>query len=116
MAELLLAHAGADRTAMLFEDERWSWPEYVAECAQRAALLADRLPAGAEPHVGVLLENTPEYAFWLGAAILSGATVVGINQTRRGAELARDVRHADCAVVITDAALAPLTDGLDLGA
>jgi fatty-acyl-CoA synthase len=115
MAELLLAHADAPRTAMRFEDQRWSWPEYVAGCAQRAALLADRLPAGAEPHVGVLLENTPEYAFWLGAAILSGATVVGINHTRRGGELARDVRHADCAFVVTDSSLASLTDGLDLG-
>ncbi|HVU72998.1 MAG TPA: long-chain-fatty-acid--CoA ligase [Mycobacteriales bacterium] len=115
MAELLLAHADADRPAMLFEDQRWTWPEYVAGCAQRAALLADRLPAGAHPHVGVLLDNTPEYAMWLGAAILSGTTVVGINQTRRGDELARDVRHADCAMLVTDSALAPLTAGLDLG-
>ena len=115
MAELLVAHALDDRPAMLFEDQRWSWPEYVAACAQRAALLTDRLPDSAPPHVGVLLDNTPEYAMWLGAAILSGATVVGINHTRRGEELARDVRHADCALLVTDTALAPLVDGLDLG-
>ena len=38
-------------------------------------------------HVGVLLENTPEFLFWLGGAAMTGATVVGINPTRRGKEL-----------------------------
>ena len=33
-------------------------------------------------HVGVLLENVPEFVFWLGGAALAGATVVGINPTR----------------------------------
>ncbi|MEU9007284.1 acyl-CoA synthetase, partial [Streptomyces sp. NPDC048551] len=42
----------------------------AAASAARAALLADLLPPGAEPHVGVLLDNTPEFPFWLGAAAL----------------------------------------------
>ncbi len=45
------------------------------------------------PHVGVLLGNVPEYLWWLGAAALAGATVVGINPTRRGDALAADVRR-----------------------
>ena len=53
-------------------------------------------------HVGVLLENTPEYVFLLAAAALSGAVVVGVNPTRRGEELARDVRHTDCQLFVTD--------------
>ena len=32
---------------------------------------------GAEPHVGVLLDNTPEYPLWLSAAALAGAAVAG---------------------------------------
>src|SRR5205085_12411136 len=85
-----------------------TWAEVVAECEARAATL--------EPgqHIGVLLENVPEYAFWLGAAALAGAVVVGINPTRRGEELARDIRHTDCSVVITDMDSAPLLNGLDL--
>ncbi len=59
--------------------------------------------------------NVPEYVFLLGGAALAGRVVVGINPTRRGDELARDIRHTDCAVVLTDAAQAPLLDGLDLG-
>ena len=68
------------------------------------------------PHVGVLLDNVPEYLFLLGGAALAGAVVVGINPTRRGAELARDIRHTDCQVIVTDSSYAQLLDGLDLGA
>jgi fatty-acyl-CoA synthase len=53
--------------------------------------------------------------FWIGAASLAGATLVGVNPTRRGAELAADIRHTDCDLIITDTAHAPLLDGLDTG-
>ncbi|MET9606125.1 AMP-binding protein [Streptomyces sp. NPDC006512] len=86
----------------------------VQEAAARAALLVDLLPPGAEPHVGVLLDNTPEFPFWLGAAALAGAAVAGINPTRRGPELARDVLHTDCRILVTEAAHLPLLRGLDL--
>ena len=39
---------------------------------------------------------------WLGAAALIDAAVVGINPTRRGAELARDITHADCQLIVTE--------------
>ncbi|MDK9500608.1 AMP-binding protein [Streptomyces katrae] len=84
------------------------------EAAARAALLADLLPAGAEPHVGVLLDNTPEFPSWLGAAALAGAAVAGINPTRRGPELARDILHTDCRILVTEPAHLPLLRGLDL--
>lgn len=74
------------------------------------------LPGDGPPHVGVLLDNVPEYLFLIGGATLSGRVLVGINPTRRGAELAGDIRHADCQVVITDTGHAGLLDDLDLGA
>lgn len=67
-------------------------------------------------HVGLLLENVPEYVFLLFGAALCGATVVGINPTRRGEELAGDIRHTDCQLVITDEAGSQLLAGVDLGA
>ncbi|OIJ62700.1 acyl-CoA synthetase [Streptomyces mangrovisoli] len=88
--------------------------EVAAGAAARAALLADLLPAGAEPHLGVLLDNTPEFVLWLGAAALAGAAVAGINPTRRGPELARDILHTECAVLVTERGRLPLLAGLDL--
>ncbi|MGZ8762962.1 MAG: AMP-binding protein, partial [Acidimicrobiia bacterium] len=89
-----------------------------AEVVREMEVRADRLRClvtADPPHVGVLLENTPEFVFLLGGAAVSGHVVVGLNLTRRGEELARDVRHTDCAVVLTDPAHAELLEGLDLG-
>ena len=116
IAGLLLARADDDNTALLFEDQRWSWRELVREAAARSALLRELRPPGRPWHVGVLLENTPEYVFLIAGAALCGATVVGVNPTRRGAELAADIRGTDCAVIVTDPAYGELLNGIDHGA
>ncbi|MBW8480764.1 AMP-binding protein [Actinomadura parmotrematis] len=108
-AELVLARAGDAHPGLLFEDEVRSWAEVVREARARAALLdAFPAPAGRPRHAGVLLENVPEYVYWILGAALAGATVVGINPTRRGAELAADVAHTDCDLIVTDTAHAGL--------
>ncbi len=114
VADLLLARADDGGTAVVAGEDRWTWAASVAASAARAGLLrsfGDLQP----PHVGVLLGNEPEYLFWLGAAALAGAVVVGVNPTRRGEALAGDVRRTDCRVLVTDAAGAALLDGLDIG-
>lgn len=113
-AELLLARADDDHSAILFEDEDISYRAFISAAAARAAWLLDARRDGPF-HVGVLLENVPEYLYWIAGAALAGAAVVGINPTRRGAELAHDVRHTDCQLVVTDADGAGLLAGLDLG-
>ncbi|MGW1027175.1 long-chain-fatty-acid--CoA ligase [Streptomyces sp. NPDC002577] len=114
VAELVQACWGDARPGLWFEDEVLSHHQVAAGAAARAALLADLLPRPAEPHVGVLLDNIPEYPLWLSAAALAGAAVAGINPTRRGPELARDILHTDCRVLITERVHLPLLDGLDL--
>ncbi|MEY2468704.1 MAG: steroid-22-oyl-CoA synthetase [Actinomycetota bacterium] len=96
IAEALVARADDDGVGLLFEDQSWMWSEVVAECAARAATY--------EPgqHIGVLLENVPEFVFILGGAALAGAVVVGLNPTHSASELERDIAHTDCSVVITD--------------
>jgi fatty-acyl-CoA synthase len=112
--ELLRRRAGDAHTALLFEDQRWTWDEHVRASAARAALMNDRRTA--DPfHVGYLLENVPECSLWLGAGVVSGIPLVGINPTRRGAELAADIRHTDCRMLVTERALLPLLDGIDTG-
>jgi len=114
VADLLKAREGDEHPGLHFGDTTWTWRQVVAESQRRAATLS-MLRRPGPPHVGVLLENVPEYLLWLGAAALTGATVVGINPTRRGAELARDIRFTDCQLVVTDGTGADLLEGLDLG-
>jgi fatty-acyl-CoA synthase len=117
VAELVHARAAdRDAPAIRFDDDAWTWGEYVDAVAARAAYLTANLPAGQPPHFGVLFDNTPEYAMWLGAAAVTGTVLVGINPTRRGTELARDITHTDCQIIATEGRHAHLLDGLDLGA
>ena len=116
IAAFIAQRATDDSVGLRFEDQSWTWREIVAEMQTRAALLRDAVGERTPFHVGVLLDNVPEFVFLLGGVALSGAVLVGINPTRRGAELARDITHTDCQVVITDSAHAELLAGLDLGA
>lgn len=114
VADLLLARSDDDHPGLVMGDRSWSWREVVTAAAERASLLRS-LGQLDPPHVGVLLGNEPEFVFWLSAAALSGAVVVGINPTRRGEALAGDVRRTDCRVLVTDAEGAALLEGLDTG-
>jgi fatty-acyl-CoA synthase len=114
-AEVVLARAGDDGVGVVSEHERLTWAEVVEEAAVRAAFLSEMRVAGRQVHVGVLLENVPDYLYWTCAAALAGAVVVGINPTRRGRELASDIRHTDCDLIVTEDRLAGLLAGLDPG-
>ncbi|MEW1686692.1 AMP-binding protein [Streptomyces sp. NPDC091265] len=114
VAELVQRQWGDHRPGLRHEDTVLSHHQVASGAAARAALLADLLPAGSEPHLGVMLDNTPEFPLWLSAAALAGAAVAGINPTRRGAELVRDITHTECRVLITERAHLPLLDGLAL--
>ncbi|CAI9415114.1 long-chain-fatty-acid--CoA ligase [Nocardioides sp. T2.26MG-1] len=110
----LLARADDPSPGLLFEDEAWTWAEVVRESCVRSAVLGALLPPGEPPHVGVLLDNVPDFAFLLGGAALGGQVVVGLNPTRRGAALAADIARADVRVVVTDTTYAGLLGDTDL--
>ena len=106
LADVLRHHAAdpdlADRPWLVFEDVQLTFAEGYREACRWAHLfLAHRDPA--RPfHVGLLLENRPEFVLAELGAFLAGAAVVGLNPTRRGAHQARDVAHTDCRVVVTE--------------
>ena len=110
----LVARAADDSPGLLFDDESWTWAEVVHQSCVRSAVLDTLLDSSRPRHVGVLLENVPEFAFLLGGAALGGQVVVGLNPTRRGAALAGDVHRADVQVVVTDAAHADLLADVDV--
>lgn len=114
IADHVRARADDDNVALLFEDSSWTYREWVAEVAARASLWSSMRVDG-PAHIGILLDNVPDFTMWLGAAAVTGATVVGINPTRRGAELARDITYTDCQLIVTERSQVHLLDGLDLG-
>ena len=123
--EQLLGHTENDDVAIRYEDTSITWREYLEGAAKRAGAIEEvldgvwsqnaRTDADRPRHVATLLENTPEMLYALAAGTLGGYVTVGLNATRRGEGLARDIRKADCQVILTDSELKHLLDGLDLG-
>jgi fatty-acyl-CoA synthase len=105
-----------DRPAVKFGDTVWTHAEYVAEAARWAQLFIARAPSDRPLHIGVLLDNTPDYLFALGGAALAGAAVVGLNHTRRDEHLLRDITHTHVGLIVTEprheALLEPVADRL----
>lgn len=114
VTSLLARLADVDDRGLRFEDTTLSWREHVSASHDRAALLRALLDESAPPHIGVLMDNVPEFSLLLGAAAFAGAVVVGLNSTRRGEALARDIALTDCRVIFTESAHLPLLGGLDL--
>jgi fatty-acyl-CoA synthase len=110
LGDVLRAHAAAapERPFLVFEDTRLSFAgAYDAACRWANLFLARRDPT--RPfHVGLLLENRPEFVLAELGAALAGAAIVGLNPTRRGTHLARDVEYADCQLVVTETRFTPL--------
>jgi len=106
--------AGDDRLGLVAGDLRLTHAEVVSRAATRAAWLLDRRVSGPF-HVALLLDNVPEFVFWLEAAALVGAVVVGANPTHRGDELVRDLTHTECQLLVTESSALPLLDGARIG-
>jgi fatty-acyl-CoA synthase len=101
VAALLGQRPSGDGAALLAGDRSWTWAEHMTEVNQRARWMSRQAGIG-RCHVGVLLDNVPEFSFLLAGAALSGQVIVGLNPTRRGEELRRDILHSDCTVIVTD--------------
>lgn len=115
VADILRGRADSDAMAFFFGDEAWTYRELLGAASRRAVLFDELRDDGRPPHIGVLLDNVPDYLFWLAAAALCGGVIVGINATYRGEQLGQLVRHTDCQLLVTASGLAPLLDGIDTG-
>ena len=112
--QLLRERAEDDTTAVRYGEQSWTWREHLAESSAVAAGLLELADAGRPMHVGTLLGNGPDMLRMMAAAGLGGFTLCGINNTRRGEGLLKDVRRAECQLLVTDAEHRPLLEGLDL--
>src|SRR5215469_11638363 len=82
VADILRGRADSDATALLFGDDAWTYREVAEEAGRRAALFGELRDDGRPPHIGVLLENVPDYLFWR-AASSSASTPTGCESTAR---------------------------------
>jgi fatty-acyl-CoA synthase len=91
----------ADRIFLRAGDAAWTFAAAHREACRYANLFLARRGDGPF-HVGVLMDNLPAFVFAELGCALAGATLVGLNPTRTGAALARDVEYADCQLVLTE--------------
>ena len=105
-ADLLRQHAAdparASRPFLRFDDATWTFGQTLRAAAAYAHLFLGRRDPRTPFHVGLLLENRPEFVLAQLGAGLCGAVIVGLNPTRHGEPLARDIAHADCQLVLTE--------------
>lgn len=121
-AELLRRNARdpeiGPRPALKFGDTVITHAELFESSLRFASMLRARLNPDRPPHVAVLLDNTPDYVIAIGGAGMIGACVVGLNHTRRGEHLARDITYTDVQLIVTEPRhlelLAPIESSLDL--
>lgn len=112
--QLLNDRRGDEMPAVKFGDSVWTWRQHLDDASRHASAIIAMLDAGRPPHVGALLGNTPGMLVAMAAAGLGGYVTCGINTTRRGPALARDIKQAQCQIVLTDSANGHLLEGLDL--
>lgn len=116
VTELLVPLAEVTDRGIYQDDSFVSWADHIAAGARLAAALRARLDPSKPPHVGALLGNTTFFSSLLVAAALDGLVPVGLNQTRRGEALVRDIAHADCQLVLADSSVTvpPGVDYIDV--
>ncbi|GBE64240.1 acyl-CoA synthetase [Mycobacterium sp. MFM001] len=114
LQQLLRERIADDGPAVKYGDWVWSWRQHLADASAVAAAVIGIADRQRPLHVGALLGNTPEMLTAMAAAALGGYVLCGINDTRRGEALARDIARADCQILLADAAHRGLLDGLDL--
>jgi fatty-acyl-CoA synthase len=114
LQQLLRQRSDQDTPALKYGDRVWTWREHLADAATTAAAVIGVADPDRPLHVGALLGNTPEMLTAMASAALGGYVLCGVNDTRRGAALARDIARADCQILLTDPAHRGLLDGLDL--
>jgi fatty-acyl-CoA synthase len=114
LQQLLRSRVGDSAPAVKYGDQVWTWREHLTDASVAAAALIGIADPKRPLHVGALLGNTPEMLTAMAGAALGGYVLCGINDTRRGVALARDILRADCQILLTDSAHRALLDGLDL--
>jgi long-chain acyl-CoA synthetase len=98
-----------ERTALMFDDRRWTFREFEASSARQAAALSRRgVKAG--DLVGLLMPNRPEWLFSFYALSRIGAVAVPINPAYTTAEVTSIVDVVGLRALVLDPRLEAVVD------
>jgi len=110
-----------DRVFILFRDEKeslhaFTYKEFYEQSLRYGNMLnnmkqALRISDDARFHVGVFMQNIPEFFFLLGGCAFTNATLVGVNNAQVGEKLAFDINNIDMHALFADHAEQPGTGG-----
>lgn len=114
LAEALRDRSKEDRPGCTFEDRTTPWSRIAKESAVRAALLDELSGSRGPRRVTILRRNTPEYIYWIGASVLSGACIVALDPELVDPREPHLLRSLGCQIIVTDSTI-PLrfTDSRD---
>jgi fatty-acyl-CoA synthase len=90
------------RPFLRYEEASWTYAQTFGQACRYANLFLRLRDASRPFHVGVLMDNLPEFLFAELGCALARAVLVGLNPTRSGSHLARDIAYADCQIVLVE--------------
>ena len=91
-----------DEPFLVFEDERWTFPEVVARMDAIAHLLVERYGVAKGDRVAVDMRNYPEWVEAFGAITSIGAVAVSLNAWWTGPEIEYGLLDSGARVLICD--------------
>ena len=68
-----------DGDALVYQDERWTYPEFCRDVRRLAHAMADEFGIGAGDHVALAMRNYPELPILIMAVVSLGAVAVPLN-------------------------------------
>lgn len=110
-----------DRIFMMFrqetdEIEHVSYADFYAKSLQCGHLIQRKkeeqgIKAFTRFHVGVFMQNIPDFFYILGGCAFTNSTLVGINNAQVGDKLSFDINNVDMNLLFVDTAIQPGTEG-----
>ena len=94
--------AHADKTYVVYEDERYTYAEISAQVRALATLLHDQHGVGRGDRVALAMRNYPEWVVGYWATVSLGAAVVGMNAWWTGPEMEFGLTDSRPKVLIAD--------------
>lgn len=102
-----------DRPGCTFRGRTTPWNGVVSESATRAEILRNFLDPARPQKFAVLVDDPCEYVFWMGAALMSGACMTGLDPRQRSSIDSSVLFASENQFVIVDEAGARHLDSLE---